>query len=327
MLLMTQKIFFHFFLSSFSASPSDNKVQEQRKKPTCSMCTNHGKSSLKKKHKCFYDNEEHLNDCNKCKSTKNRRLLVAEDIKKYRMSENLTRLATDLHPGRQRLQQLCRRCKIHRKEVPMNNHRRFCEFKLCNCVGCKNIENRCKEVNNEAKSKRGDDNKPKQQPKTRQRQPKGRQRQPKIQTSNYIELPPFEQNFSQLIQQNNFQYEVECQQTQQEMNSVDLNLSIQSLFNYPILREGINSTLYELYDANNQERQNEANLSYNISYVNQQDSFSTFDIQYQDSSFISNDILVDQIEVDVNTWINQNCISYSVEEIKAVVAKQCVAAH
>ena len=273
------------------------------------MCTNHGKNSLKKKHKCIYDNEKHLNDCEKCRSTKNRRLLVAADIKKYRMSENLTRLATELHPGRQRLQQLCRRCKIHRKEIPMNNHRRFCEFKLCNCHGCKNIENRCKEVNNEAKSKRENDDKPRHQPRIRRKQPKSRQRKPKMKSTQFIELPPFEENFNKLNQ-----LAVECTS---EMDSIDHNQAIQSLFNYPILREGTDNTFCVLYDESYREGQSGTNISNTISYAYQDDSFSTFDVQFQDSCMIRNEILVDQIEGDVNTWINQNSISYSVEEVNS----------
>lgn len=305
--------------------PSEKKLIEERKKPTCSMCTNHGLSSLKKKHKCIYDNEKHLNVCDKCKSTKNRRLLVAEDIKKYRMSENLTRIATELHPGRQRLQQLCRRCKIHKKEIPMNNHRRFCEFKFCSCVGCRNIENRCKEVNNEAKSKRVNADKPKQQPKIRQRQPKIHTRQPKIhkrqpkmQETIHIELPPFDQNFSQLINHTDYQQEVDCQPNQPEMDSVDLNLKIQSLLNYPILREGADNNFYALCNENNQEGFNEVYSNDIISHSGQlypNESFSTLDVQFQDSYIVNNEVLVDQIEMDVNTWINQNYTNYRVEEV------------
>lgn len=271
------------------------------------MCTNHGLNSLKKKHKCVYDNEEHLNACDKCKSTKNRRLLVAEDIKKYRMSENLTRIATELHPGRQRLQQLCRRCKIHRKEIPMNNHRRFCEFKLCSCNGCKNIENRCKEVNNEAKSKRKNSG---NQSVIRKKYPRTRQRKTKMPATSYNKLPPFNQNFSQSI------YQTEAEQPNQpEMESVDHNLTIQSLFNYPILREGNDNTYYALCNENNQEGQNGANFNEIISYAGINESLSTFDVQSQNLSITSNEIMVDQIEGDVYTWINQNYINCSAEEM------------
>jgi hypothetical protein len=56
--------------------------------------------------------------------------------------------------GRQRKQQMCKKCSNHDKTVAMKNHRNACPYKTCSCDRCENTVQRREAVRGEAKSNR-----------------------------------------------------------------------------------------------------------------------------------------------------------------------------
>ena len=121
------------------------------------MCQNHNpKPSLKKGHKCDYDNDEHIKDCKPCRMTKDRRFAASKDKKNnYQKKKNFPSILKTEHSfGKKRLVQMCRKCANHGEPWSMKEHKNSCKFMFCPCADCIETEKRRKAVKQEAKAKR-----------------------------------------------------------------------------------------------------------------------------------------------------------------------------
>jgi len=109
------------------------------------MCRNHGEIVLKKGHECEnYDNPDHISICSDCKSIENQRRIKAQEKKMSGLNRRSSTRTTELPPGRQRAPKMCRKCLLHGDEVPVTKHHKNCVYKLCDCDGCMDIDERRK---------------------------------------------------------------------------------------------------------------------------------------------------------------------------------------
>jgi len=129
-------------------------IKEQRKKPQCSLCSNHEKFVDKSGHRpkdCKYEkdhpcesssceNPVRPHPCELCATTKIRRACgIAEIKRKRKLDETRTEESED--PDRplnkMRKQQECRYCRNHKIFVRKSGtHKITCEHKNCQCKLC-----------------------------------------------------------------------------------------------------------------------------------------------------------------------------------------------
>lgn len=120
--------------------------REVRKQQECVLCRNHGVSIIKAGHKnCPYHGEHFTESgeiCMKCETSKQKRRIGADEIKRKRSVEKSCSEEEDPQAyGKQRKSQKCRKCRYHSDfEVKMSGaHRVTCPFKSCDCAKCQDL--------------------------------------------------------------------------------------------------------------------------------------------------------------------------------------------
>lgn len=111
----------------------------------CSLCRNHQKLRVFNGHKrfCKYNNSTHFGTCKKgCRMTVQRRKAVSKEKRSKSRTSKLRKYINNNAKTPKRKASTCMKCFNHNKVVLVKLHKKKCPYQACDCLKCKNTQDR-----------------------------------------------------------------------------------------------------------------------------------------------------------------------------------------